>query len=487
MIDNKKQLIKGGINYSIRQVIVILLNIFTALILTRHFAPEDFGIIAFITVIGGFIQVISDGGMGLYLVRSPGELKDKEISEVTLYQLLIFIIITILLMLIIGVNYVILNNNAVMLYVAVSSIAIPFSIIRSAYFIKFERNLDFASIAIVEIIEQLIFSMIAISLSLILNSVWGIVFATVTKGLVGYLMAKRRGKIDFEYKGIKLTGRGFKRAVGNGLSYQIPSLLETARSAINPIWIGSLLGAANAGYVDRAVLVAGLPLMFLSAIWRKVMFPYFSKTQDENNHRKSALIKSIYLHSIIDKALYLPLVLFGTELVKVILGEKWLPILPVVYIMVIGNLLFASIVVNETAFLLSANKANILAKISILQLPLAWILTALLTKYYGILGYAFAAFSLWFFLIIIMNETKKILGQIMHIKIQWKIMISFLISAILMKYLLVKIKIEPNTIQELILASIALITLYLFILIIIDKKRIIEIIKILQHGFLRSK
>ena len=67
---------------------------------------------------------------------------------------------------------------------------------------KFERNLDFASIAIVEIIEQLIFSIIAVSLSIILNSVWGIVFATVTKSLVGYLIAKKRGKIDFEYKRI---------------------------------------------------------------------------------------------------------------------------------------------------------------------------------------------------------------------------------------------------------------------------------------------
>ncbi len=402
--------LQGSLFYSIRQIVITVVNLATTILLTRLLLPSDFGYISLVTIVMSVISILSDGGLGVYLIQKNEEVTDADISEITKFQLLVWISF----FLVLSVIWLFPISDKIskigIFYLLISSISIPFSIFKAASIIKLERGLVFNRIALIESLEQITYSLIAISLGYFGFGVWSIVFAIISKAFFSFLISYVLSPIKFNFFS-PLRIKELKKVILIGVSYQIPSIFETLRSLLNPILIGLTLGMNYSGFTDRGILIASIPTTFLGTIWQKILFPLVARIQGEKKMLSSIYENSVYFHSILDKAIYLPFFLHGKEIISYFIGDKWLPIYPFILIFACGNILFSSYTTTTIAFFKGLGYADIMAKWSLFQFPLAIIFISVFTFFYGFYGFALGSQVLWvgiFYFNVCLNKTLKV-------------------------------------------------------------------------------
>jgi O-antigen/teichoic acid export membrane protein len=473
-----KKIIGGGIVYFIRQILITIIGIVVTLTLTRLLQPADFGYISFVTIVLGAITLLSDGGLGLPLVQKKGDVTAEELSKIAYIQLGFWLVFEFICLII----YFFYNNFSNidvkgLLYLTVATTSIPFAILKSGSIIMLERKLAFNKIAIIEVCEQLIYTLFAIILTLLNFGVWGIVIATILKVFLTYLLARYFYRWNFRIPNKNSSKIELLNILKTGISYQFPSILETARNAINPLFIGTIYGMKYAGFTDRAILVASLPVSLLGSVWQKILFPLVARIQTDKKTLENLFSKSVYIHSIFDKALYLPLFLFGSSYITFFIGEKWLPILPVVLIFSFGNILFSAYSSTSIAFFRGLGKPKILAYWSMIQLPLAIISIFCFSQFYGFIGYALGSQMLWAGVFYNYSKLKK------HLDLLFLKSIIIPLVAFLATYIAIKFIFNYDYTQKhFIFFSILSEIIYFFILTIIDYKRVSGLFFIIKNN-----
>jgi O-antigen/teichoic acid export membrane protein len=470
-----KKVIDGGAIFLVRQVFSTIIGVVLSISLTRLLLPSDFGFISFVTIALGVLSLFSDGGLGLYLIQKKDEITSKDISFITNIQLVIYFVFEFLF--IIGAFFVtrfsIIDVKG-LIYLFVASFSVPFAIFKGGSIILLERKLDFNKIAFIEISEQLLYAFSAIFFTFLGFGVWGIVFSILIKVIGSYLVSIKFISWNYNFR-IKGDLQEIKKVIKIGISYQFPAILETFRSAINPIFIGTMFGLTYAGFTDRAILIASIPTSLLGSVWQKVLFPVVARIQNNKHALENLFQKSVYLHSIFDKALYLPLFLLGNSFVSFFIGEKWLPSLPIVYIFALGNIFFSSYSTTGIAFLKGMGMPKILAYWSIIQLPLALISIVFFSNFFGYVGYAIGSQMLWFG-IFYSYPTLRSKLNIVCFRAIFVPLISFLITYLVFQYFLL----DDIFVDHFILTSILIEICYFSVLYVFDYKKINELFTLLR-------
>ena len=96
---------------------------------------------------------------------------------------------------------------------------------------------------------------------------------------------------------------------------------------IDNIVVGRLLGPAALGFHSRAVALMMLPVNLLGTSAQQVLFPRFSRLQDDRARLRSELYAAIDLVTGIILPLAAFLTLVADSLVLLVLGETWTPVI----------------------------------------------------------------------------------------------------------------------------------------------------------------
>jgi O-antigen/teichoic acid export membrane protein len=475
-----KILIKGTFFYAIRQVLVILIQLISSILILKWLDPVSFGNYSIIALVLGLTQLIADGGFGVYLIQQQKEIENKDLSQIVSFQFLIYLIIHILLLCI--YFYFNKSNSQILLYLLVTFFVIPITILRASNYVWLEKKLEFDKIAIVEVVETIIYSLFTLFLAYKGLGVWSFVIAALLKAIFGYLLIKRYKSWNYNFIVPKFNDK-IKKAIQFGISYHTPTLINYLRVAASPIIIGPLLGMAAVGIADRAIFFAALPLYFIGAVQQKVLFPYFSSIQSSNEKIKSNFEFIYYFSSILDKIFYIPLIIL-TPLIINQFYPVWKDAIPLFYIAIIGNILFGSLSFSTFPVLNGLGKTKIIAISSVISVLVTWLLIYPLIHYFGILGYSILGLLIWIIgLIPGLYLIKKHIYNVTLLKQFLNPLIAFTISMLFIYFL---IRITTISIPLYMFLSLLGIASYLLIFYFIDKKVIKDLYNKLMFPFLKK-
>ncbi len=348
---------------------------------------------------------------------------------------------------------------------------VPLTILRSSNYVWLEKNMEFDKIAITEILEITVYSLITLLLAFYKFGIWSFIIGSLFKSLVGYFFIKQYKTWIFNFKALKLSPN-IKKAIEFGISYHTPTIINYVRISANPIIIGPILGIAAVGIADRAIFFAALPLYFIGAVQQKILFPYFSSIQSANEKVKNNFETIYYLSSILDKILYIPLIIFVPYIINKFY-PVWETAIPLFYIALIGNILFGSLSFSTFPVLNGLGKTKIIAITSIISVILSWALLYPLILFFGLKGYAILSLLIWiiglipgYILIKKHIYNISIFKQFFYPAIAF--IISLLINLVALKYLI-------NSILNISVISIISILLYIFLIFIFDNKILITL------------
>ncbi len=176
-----------------------------------------------------------------------------------------------------------------------------------------------------------------------------------------------------------------RRYLGYGAESGIATFFAHMVSQTDNFVVGSRVGVTDLGYYDRGYRTAQWPNLLLNTLLsRSALFTYAQLKDDAVRLRKSV---SMVIWLIVTMAAPIALALFvsAPDLILLVYGERWLPAVPILRLLVIAAML-RPIWDNAFALFIGAGRPRAAIWIGILQLAIILCLGWLLGGIYGPLG-----------------------------------------------------------------------------------------------------
>lgn len=254
----------------------------------------------------------------------------------------------------------------------------------SASLALLRRQLAFGRLAAIELSSYgLGYGITGVLLALAGFGVWSLVYASLCQSLFSLsasLFANRRWPI------LSWEWTTMFNLFPVGVTISLISFLEFAGSSLDTFLIGLFERVESLGVYNRVFMLAYLPLYALTTTASRVLFPYFSRLQNDRESLTKGILISLTAIPLIIVPVSLSLAVCAEEAVLVVLGDQWvagIEILPPLTLAVLFRMLshLGGVTCDATRRL----REKVILHVSSL-LATAGILIAL--KPYGILGFA---------------------------------------------------------------------------------------------------
>ncbi len=459
------------VSYGVRQFAVIALTFGYNIALTHYLLPAEFGRVAVILIVMNVAVLLADGGFGVYLIQRHAEISSHDLSRVTTIQLTASSILSIVCFIASGAASFFSPGHQIGWMVSFASLSLPLLVIRGMALLILERTVRIDKVVKVEVFEECVYAAVAIGLAANGFGAWSVVIAQISKALVGCLAAMAIGAFRFRLVPL-VWDDDLKKGFRFGFHYQAAQLINMARVSIIPLYIVPVLGFQAGGFVERSWYFCAAPLSIILAVQKKTMFPYISRIQFDLPKIRTFTQDSIYLSAVIDKFMFLPLLIFAREVILIIFGSPWLPMLPLIYWLLAGNIIFGSLSGTLYPVANGIGRSDYISVLNFAGFILSWILIVPLTQFYGIAGVGIAGLIMWGGIHWFKVKMRVSIGEFVYYGQIAKPLLSFLLawgcSEILIRYALG----EVRSVSGIILWSIVVCLIYGILMLCIDWKRL---------------
>ncbi|MBL7036486.1 oligosaccharide flippase family protein [Candidatus Microgenomates bacterium] len=382
----KKRAVKGVAVLTGRTFLLSVLSLVATGFLTVFLSPVEFGVFWIVSAVVNFLAYFSDVGLAAALIQKREKLTNADLKTTfTVQTILVILILAILLSVspLIVSHYSLSVGGKYLLFAL--AISLFLSSLKTIPSILMERDLEFGKLVIPQVLENLVYNLVAVILAWKGFGITSFTIAVLARGVVGlvamYFLKPWKPAISFNKK-------SFKDLLSFGIPYQANTLLATLKDDGMTVVLGSVLGPAGIGLLGWAQKWGQAPLRFFMDHVIKVTFPAFSRMQDEKEHLKRSLTRSIFFICFLVFPSVVGLLMVAPVIVAIIPRyEKWVPaLIPLAFISV--NSIFAAVTTQLTNTLNAIGKIKITFGLMIMWTVLSWIFIPYMALKYGVNGAA---------------------------------------------------------------------------------------------------
>ena len=393
MSDNLKIKTARGSMYT-GAVIVGLrpLSLVIDVLLLRLLNPEDFGLIALAMILFNTANLFTDFGMRQAIVQSHEDLKKVThyafvmvMAGSILINALIVALADPLAQLVGGTGELVPIITWLSLIITIDGLwVVPDGLLR--------RDLRFKQLAISQFTTEFAGGVLTVIMAFMGYGVWSFVV-----GQLGGKLMKTAVLYLYCRPWSWLRPRRWERPIVEGLvRYGAPttgaSLLKYFASQWDTWYVGRTLGLRQVGYYSKAFdITTRLSDMLASALFGQVLFPSYARMQDEPERLRRAYLKSTSLVFLFIVPMALGLLVIAPLLVPVLLGAKWVPMIPAWQVFCLYGMT-RPISTNASPLFLAVGKPRINMVAAIILIVIMVPSVVILSGRYGIVG---AAVGVW--------------------------------------------------------------------------------------------
>ncbi|MCK9861967.1 lipopolysaccharide biosynthesis protein [Paenibacillus sp. ATY16] len=435
------------------QVVALLTNIILARILT----PEIFGLLGMATLFTGIILVIQEVGVGAYLIYKQDTEKTFVSTVFKVNIILSFLLAGILFSVSAPISdfYNSSEVEQIIKYISLGVVLGSFGITTRSVF---QKEMKFKRIMVIDIISELLSSVIAVLLAVLGYSILSITTKLLFRPAIqsiGFLLQSNV---------LELVNQRFRvNMVREMISYSSKvlgsQLLIYISSVADYLVIGKTMGSKELGYYTMAFNWSFMARSLISNAIGKVVFSDFSRLQNNKEKLTKRYVGVLELLAFILFPICVGFFCISSDFIKLLYGDKWIESVSLLQILMFAGLI-SGLGTTTNALFRSVGRPDI--ELKLFSYAFIFIFVLMYTgSYFGLKGVCYAVIienSIIFF--IRSYFVMKILG--MNMKSYFKCFISSGISSLGMciVYYLIKIL----TIQVTIVQPISLI-IDLFVLV----------------------
>ncbi len=363
------------------RVLYRLIGIAKIAIIARILNPFSLGVFGIVTIVLGFLEIITETGINIFLIQEKDDVKGY-VNTAWAVSIVRGLLISILIFASASIVSGFFNSPASknLLYIAA---LIP--LIRgfiNPSIVKFQKDLQFNKEFLYRISIFTVESLTSVLGVIIFNSVYGMVWGLLAGAVfeVGYTFIFARPWPKFEFNLIKT-----KRVIDRGKWVTLFGVFDYLYTQSDNIIVGRILGMTPLGIYQNAYKISTAPLTEIGDIFFRVTFPVFSKISSEKERLRVAFIKNILVNFVLMGLAGIFIFVFATPIVRVVLGKGWDGAIPVVKLLSVLGVV-RGVLGSTGSLLVSKKKQKYSAIITIVSTLGLWFTIVPLTHTYGIIG-----------------------------------------------------------------------------------------------------
>lgn len=382
-----QRVVRGGIWVFALRITERGFSLVRLVILARILAPHDFGLMGIALLTMATLDTFSQTGFHAALIQK----KDNTDS----YLNAAWTVLVLRGLLLFGILFFIAPYAAFFfkapeakLIIQVIGLSVLLKAFTNIGIVFFQKELEFNKQFYYQLSGTLADFAVAVSAVLILKSVWalvlGLLAGTIARLIVSYSIHPYRPHLSLDLgKAKELFGFG-KWVLGS-------SILIFLITQGDDIFVGKLLGTNMLGFYQMAYIISNMPATEITHVISQVTFPAYSKLQDNLPKLREAYLKTLQLTAFLCFPIAGLILVLAPDFTKIFLGEKWLPMVPAVQVLVFAGLA-RSIVATTGPVFRAVGKPKIETAWQIIRLFVIGALIYPFTIKWGILGVSIAVF-----------------------------------------------------------------------------------------------
>ncbi len=307
-------------------IAVNALGIVSTIILARLLSPEDFGLVAIATALVAIIGVISEFSLSHALIQHKQPTDEHYHTAWTMNVIRAFIV---------GAIIAALGNPLSLLYGDERLIEIlwllGFITVIGGFvnpkLVVFKRALSFRQAFIVRCTSKIAGFVTVVAIAWIYQSYWALIFGTLATEtavmIVSYILLPFRPRP---------TLSKYKDLLSFSIWMTLGQWIQTINWRSQPLVFGYLLPTSVLGQLSLSSRLVGKTIEQATSPIRAMLFPAFSRLQDEKDRLRLGYIRSQGTICLITFPFAAGFAVLAESIVKIVIGDQWLPAVPLMQV-----------------------------------------------------------------------------------------------------------------------------------------------------------
>jgi len=348
LADLKRRSVRGGFVTLAAQGVKFVVQTATTMILARLLSPQDFGVQGMVVVVTGFLTIFQDAGLGMATVQRL-EITHEQTSTLFWINVAVGTVLAILCAVSAPLLVAFYHEPRLHWVGVVSGITFLFTGLAAQHGALLQRGMRFASQAKINVLSLVIGSATGVVMAMLGCRYWslvGMVLASSMVTTVGVWLAvpwvpglprRRCGALSM----VRFGGLATCNSFVVFLAWNAEKLL-----------LGRFWGADALGLYGRAYQLVTMPVQQLNSAVTGVAFPALSRIQHDAARLANSFLRGYSLLISLTMPVTVVCALFAEEIIRIVLGAKWMAAVPIFRLLAPVALVFA--VANPLSWLVLA-------------------------------------------------------------------------------------------------------------------------------------
>lgn len=301
-----------------------LIGVVSTIILARLLTPQDFGIVAVAMILVGLFEMLNLTGQAAAIVRHEAPSREHYDSAWTV-SVLIGIAIGISILIAAPFTKYYFHEPRAILVMQCLAVRAVLGGLENIGTVDFSRELRFDRFFLYNVGTKILQFVLTVGLAIVLRNYWalvaGILVGQLSRTILSYVMSPFRPRLSFARTGEiwSFSIWTFARSVAGYLQTQVDNIA-----------IGGIAGSAVMGRYTVAKDIAASPTQEIMNPMVAALFPVMSKCRTNPEELHWLYRRMLGWSAIICLATGVGVAMVADDMVRVVLGPKWVDATPLV-------------------------------------------------------------------------------------------------------------------------------------------------------------
>ena len=330
--ENRKAILWSGIE----KVATYVVNIVIQIILARLLCPDDYAVVAMLSIFFSLSQAFIDSGFATTLIQKQ-ECTQTEYSSVFYFNILIGCIVYLLFF--IGAPFIesFYKFHGLALVTKVYSLNLVINSFALVHRVIMTKRLQFKKIASITFFSSILSAIPAIIMAYIGMGYWALVVQSLISALITSLTLMRQSQWRPSFI---FSINSLSRLAPFGLRMLLVYIFHAVYNNIYSLMIGKRFPAQELGYYDRGKTLSSMGPIGFSDFYTRALYPIQAKIQNNDDALAASYNKSFFVMCLAIVPISAFMFFFAEETVHTLLGPQWMDCSFILKLLTLGYMFY---------------------------------------------------------------------------------------------------------------------------------------------------
>ena len=317
-----------------------------SVLLARLLGREAFGLVAVAMTTIVALEVVKDLGTGAAVIQRPS-VDQRLLSSVFFLNLALGAACAAVMALGAPAIASLFDAPEAAPVVAALSLVLLLGGLSQTHHAMLRRSMRFTGVAAVEMVGALTTGAVSIVLALLGAGVWAMVWGTVAGAAAGTVVAWVTSGWQPSWT---FSASSLRAIAGFSLNTAAYNAVNITLTNADKLLVSRSLGAAPLGVYSLAQRTISYPMESIAHVLMTVLFPAFARIQDDDDALRRGYTRAMGAIAFVTLPVMVGAAVVAEPLVRAVLDEEWLPLVPLLWFMAPAGALAALLSALNTLY-----------------------------------------------------------------------------------------------------------------------------------------